>query len=151
MPAEKIHHATFTITRDFNAPPTRVYAAHIEHDAKMRWFVEGEGFSTNQYTLDARPHGWEIWRGAYQGGPEITNNTLYFELTPDERIIFAYEMFIGAERLSASLVTIDFEARGAGTRLTFTEQGAYVGGPEIAEERKRGTLELMDALAREVI
>ena len=37
-----------------------------------------------------------------------------------------------------------------GTRLTFTEQGAYLDDPEAAANREAGTRALIDALAKEV-
>jgi len=39
-----------------------------------------------------------------------------------QRIVFAYDMAIGGRKLSASLVTVEFEAVDAGARMVYTEQ-----------------------------
>lgn len=145
-----IDHASFTIIRDYKAKPARVFAAHAREDAKRAWFVDAEGWETAEYSLDFRPHGWEIWRGRFQGGPEIRNNTLYLDIVENTRIILAYEMFAGDARLSASLLTITFAAHGGGTRLTLTEQGAYLDGGDGARNREIGTRDLLEALAKAV-
>jgi uncharacterized protein YndB with AHSA1/START domain len=59
-------------------------------------------------------------------------------------------MTIGENRTSASLATIEFKAEGAGTRLVFTEQGAFLDGFDKAESREGGWRELLEALGRAV-
>lgn len=145
-----IDHASFTITREFKAPPKRVFEAHTQEAAKRRWFVEAEGFETYQYSLDARVGGREIWRGSHQGGAEITNNTYYLDLVTNERIIIAYEMTIGGKRISASLATIAIEPTASGSKLTYTEHGAFLDGLDKVQDREFGCRLLMDALAKEV-
>jgi hypothetical protein len=39
-------------------------------------------------------------------------------------------MLMDRTRISSSLVTIEFESAGSGTRLTLTEQGAFLDGHE---------------------
>jgi uncharacterized protein YndB with AHSA1/START domain len=150
VPASKVDHATFTITRDFKAPPARVFVAHTSRDAKMRWQAGGEGWETFEFTVDVRPGGREVWRGSFRGSPEIRNNVSYFDVVENERLIFGYEMYVGEKRISVSLATIEFEPGGPGTRLTFTEQGAYLDDPEAAANREAGTRALIEKLAKEV-
>ena len=47
-----------------------------------------------------------------------------------------------------SVSTIELEPVGQGTRLTITEQGAYLDGHDKASNRESGTRELLDALAK---
>ena len=150
MPERQIAHATFTITRDFKAPPARVFAAHTSRDAKMRWQAGGEGWETFEFTVDVRPGGREVWRGSFRGGPEIRNNVFYFDVVQNKRLIFAYEMHVGEPRISVSLATIELEPIKTGTRLTFTEQGTYLDDPDAAANREVGTRGLLEALANEV-
>ncbi|TMG34851.1 MAG: hypothetical protein E6H88_14185 [Chloroflexi bacterium] len=65
---------------------------------------------------------------------------------PNERIIFAYDMHVDDKRISVSLATVELEPKGAGTRLVFTEQGAFLDGYDDAGSREHGTRELLDAL-----
>jgi hypothetical protein len=47
-----------------------------------------------------------------------------------------------------SLTTIEFLGDGEGTRMLFTEQGAFFDGPDAAAQREHGTGLLLDALGR---
>ncbi len=69
---------------------------------------------------------------------------------PHRRIIFSYDMQLDGTRISVSLTTIELEPAGTGTRLMFTEQGAFLDGHDSPAERERGTVELLDALGAEV-
>ena len=50
-------------------------------------------------------------------------------------------------RISVSVATIEFAPAGDGTKLTLTEQGAYLDGLDDPAEREHGTGELLGALA----
>ena len=69
---------------------------------------------------------------------------------PDQRIVIAYAMTVGDARISVSLGTTQFEPAGAGTRLIYTEQGAYLDGNDNLAERERGTRDLLDSLGAEL-
>jgi hypothetical protein len=49
--------------------------------------------------------------------------------------------------LSVSLASIEFTPTDAGTRLTLTEQGVYFDDLDNSEQRKRGTQDLLEAIA----
>ncbi|HKH68700.1 MAG TPA: SRPBCC domain-containing protein, partial [Reyranella sp.] len=54
-------------------------------------------------------------------------------------------------RISVSLATVEFTPVGDnGTRLAFTEQGAFLDGHESAARRAGGMGSLLDALEKEV-
>jgi hypothetical protein len=55
-------------------------------------------------------------------------------------------MHLDEVRISVSLATVEFQASGPGTRMTFTEQGVYLDGYDDAGEREHGTGELLDQL-----
>jgi hypothetical protein len=59
-------------------------------------------------------------------------------------------MTIGDNRISASLATMEFKPAGSGTRLVFTEQGAFLDGHDNVTQREKGTRELLEALALEL-
>lgn len=146
-----VAHATFTIERTYdNASPARVFRAFADPAFKRRWFLEGEGWEVEEYVSEFRVGGRELSRFRYQGGPEIINETVYQDIIPERRIIIAYWMTIGGERISVSLATMQFEPAGDGTRLVFTEQGAYLDGLSTAQDREEGTRELLECLDREL-
>lgn len=143
-------HATFTIERIFDASPARVFAAWADPAAKARWFAGPDETITAPLQLDFRPGGHETASGKFHDGPISRYDATYYEIIPNERIISAYEMHLDHDRISVSLATIEFAAAGAGTKMTFTEQGAYLDSFDNVDARKRGTEELMDSLAREL-
>lgn len=58
-------------------------------------------------------------------------------------------MYAAGSRISVSLATIEFTACPGGTRLIWTEQGAYLDGHDGAEApalRRGGTAEVLDGL-----
>ena len=65
---------------------------------------------------------------------------------PDTRIVYSYDMHLNEDRISVSVTTVEFEAAGEGTRLTFTEQGVYLDGHDTPAQREHGTAEILTAL-----
>lgn len=147
---EDVAHATFTIERRYPETPARVYQAFTDREAKLRWYVGGEGWEVFSYDLDLRYGGWERSRFAFQGGPEVTNDTVFLDVVPGERIVNAYQMTVAGKPISVSLATLELFPDGDGTRLVFTEQGAYFGDPEAAKHREEGCRGLFEILAKEL-
>jgi hypothetical protein len=54
------------------------------------------------------------------------------------------------QRISVSVATVEIAAAIAGTRLVFTEQGAFLDGLETPSSREQGTGGLLDALGAEL-
>jgi hypothetical protein len=57
-------------------------------------------------------------------------------------------MLVDGIRISVSVATAEFEPEGDGTRLVFTEQGAFLDGHEIPARREQGMGSLLDSLAQ---
>jgi len=145
-----VTHASFTIERDYAHTPAKVFAAMADPAAKRRWMVEGEGFTVESYEPGFAIGAFERSSFRCNGSPIIRNDTVYLDILTDQRLIFAYSMFFEDRPMSSSLVTIQFEAKDNGTRMTLTEQGAYLEGFEDVAGREHGTRELLDALDREL-
>jgi uncharacterized protein YndB with AHSA1/START domain len=148
MSRTPVTHASFTIERSYAAPPAKVFAAFADPAIKRRWFAEGEGWTVEQFDVDFRVGGFERSRFRYQGGPPITNESVYQVIQPNERIILAYAMAIDGVPLSGSLLTMEYLPEGSGTKLVFTEQGAYLDGKDGPVHREEGSRELLESLAR---
>jgi uncharacterized protein YndB with AHSA1/START domain len=160
MSARTVVHSTFVIERTYGAPPARVFSAFADPAVKRRWFMEGKGFSVEQYTAEFRVGGFERsrftfacgGRGAPPPGTQMGNDTVYLDIVADQRIVFAYSMLVGDYRMSSSLATVELSrTEDGGTRLLFTEQGAFFersDGPELREGGWRELLARMgEALA----
>jgi len=148
MTERSVTHATFTLERSYDAPPAKVFTAFADPAIKRRWFVEGEGWDVEEFTGEFKVGGFERSRFRFRGGEPVRNDTTYHDIVPNERIIMAYTMTIGENRISASLATFEFKTDGKGTRLVFTEQGAFLDGLDTAGPREGGWRGLLEALGR---
>jgi uncharacterized protein YndB with AHSA1/START domain len=148
MTERSVTHSTFVVERTYDASPARVFAAWAEPERKARWFG-GPETGVAEYELDFRVGGREFNRGTVEG-QAYTYEARYQDIVPDERIVYAYEMHTHGQRISVSLGTVQLKPDGDGTRLTYTEQGAYLDGLDTPEQREQGTGGLFDALAEEL-
>ncbi len=60
--------------------------------------------------------------------------------------VLAYTMTVGDKRISASLASFELAPSGSGTRLMFTEQGAYFEGADGEQVREQGWQALLQSL-----
>jgi uncharacterized protein YndB with AHSA1/START domain len=145
MTERSVTHATFAVERIYEASPARVFAAWSDPAAKARWFADPDG-ADGEYQLDFRVGGRELNRGGAPDGQIYTFDARYQDIVPEERIVYTYEMQQGETRISVSLATVELAPAGAGTRLVFTEQGAFLDGRDTPDQREQGTGSLLDAL-----
>jgi uncharacterized protein YndB with AHSA1/START domain len=150
MTERSVTHATFVIERAYDAAPARVFAAWATPEAKGRWFVGPDEWQTSDHRLDFQVGGREHVSGGPKGGPIHSFDALYQDIVPDQRIIYAYDMHLGDTRISVSLATVELKPEDKGTRLVFTEQGAFLDGFDIPGDRERGTVDLLDNLGKEL-
>jgi uncharacterized protein YndB with AHSA1/START domain len=138
-------HSTFVLERTYAASPARVFSAWADRAAKGRWFGNPAAPDPG-YELDFRVGGREINRGGPPGGPIYTYDARYQDIVPDRRIVYVYSMDMDKTRISVSVTTVEFEPKGSGTRLIFTEQGVFLDGHDTPEVREQGTKGLLDQL-----
>jgi uncharacterized protein YndB with AHSA1/START domain len=146
MSERSVTHATFVIERTYPASPARVFAAWSSRDAKSVWFHGPAEWDRSAHELDFRIGGRERVSGGPKGGPVHHFEALYQDIVPDQRIITSYEMRLDEKRISVSLATVELKPAGTGTRLTYTEQGAFLDGYDDAGGREHGTRGLLDQL-----
>lgn len=150
MTKRSVTHATFTIERRYDASPARVFHALSDPVAKARWFSGPKEWDTLERKFDFRVGGREVNSAGPKGGPVHSFNAIYQDIVADQRIIYSYDMHLGDTRISVSLATFELAPDGQGTRLTFTEQGAFLDDYDDAGGRERGTRQLLDALGAEL-
>ncbi|WP_369061229.1 SRPBCC domain-containing protein [Caulobacter sp. 73W] len=142
-----ITNATFTIERVLNASPARVFAAYTSLEAKSAWFKAPSDIETLNRDFDFRVGGRERFHARWPSGLITDFQAVYHDIVEDERIILVYDMFSNGEKLSVSLLTLEFRAEGGKTRLLHTEQGSYLsGGFEAVQGRDHGTTWHIDNL-----
>jgi uncharacterized protein YndB with AHSA1/START domain len=140
-----VQHDTFVVERTIDAPIGRVYHAWADPAAKARWFIGPDEQATTDHELDFRVGGREHVSGSFPGGSYAVDAS-YYDIVPQQRIVYAYEMHIDGRRISVSLATIELRPVGSGTHLMITEQGAFLDGLDVPADRARGTNEILDNL-----
>lgn len=144
----KVTHATFTIERHYDVAPERVFRAFADPEAKAKWFAGSGEWRQGKRSMDFRVGGREHLSGGRKDGPPHVFDAIYQDIVPNERIIYTYEMHIGETRISVSLATIELKQAAKGTKMTFTEQGAFLDDFDRPESREEGTKVLLEKLER---
>ena len=142
MTKRSVTHSTFGLEREYAVPPARVFAAWSDPEAKSEWF------GASDFELDFRIGGREVNRGGPEGGPVFTYDARYQDIVDGERIVYTYDMLMDDTRISVSVTTVEFEPSADGTRLTYTEQCAFLDGHDTPEQREQGTGTLFEKLAQ---
>jgi uncharacterized protein YndB with AHSA1/START domain len=108
------------------------------------------GLDSSDSEFDFRVGGHERFSVGMQG-VSYRYDATYYDIVPQQRIIYSYEMYADSVRSSVSVATIEFVPVDGGTALAWTEQGAYLNGIDGAEAphlRRGGTSEMLDGLAK---
>lgn len=143
-------HNTFTIDRPYAASPERLFTAFADPTQKRRWFVDAGGHQVERYELDFRVGGREVASFRHSGGPveglTFTAESVYLDIVPGSRIVFASTMVMAGACISATLVTVELFPDGGRTRLLLTHQGAFFEGADGPAIREEGWRKLLDRL-----
>jgi uncharacterized protein YndB with AHSA1/START domain len=129
-----------------------VFAAFASAEAKNIWGdtggLEAADGEAGVAEFDFRAGGRERF-GFKMAGTTYRYDARYYDIVPDQRIIYSYEMYADDARISVTVATIEFTKSGDGTALTVTEQGAYldgIDGPQAPALRKEGVTEMLENL-----
>ena len=146
MNEKTTEHAVFTIERTYAASPQQVFNAWADPAAKAAWFVAPDEYASSGHRLDFKVGGREHLTSKMTDGPIYTYDALYRDIVENRRIVYAYDMYRDEARISVSLATVEIMPADSGTRLIYTEQGAFLDGGDKPEYREQGTRDLLDKL-----
>jgi uncharacterized protein YndB with AHSA1/START domain len=124
-------------------------ATRLQAKSNWRWIdrlAEDDGAVAAEFGF--RIGGRERF-GFKRHGRAFRYDARYYDIVPDQRIIYSYEFYADDARISVSVTTIEFVMNGDGTALTWTEQGAFLDGFDGNEApglRREGTAILLDHL-----
>jgi uncharacterized protein YndB with AHSA1/START domain len=136
----------FTVERTFKATPAQAFKAFADESAKSRWFSGGDDHTIIERRMDVRPGGREVAVGKWKSGVTTRFDAVYFDVVPDRRLVYAYEMHIDARKISVSLACVEIEPHPAGVKLKVAEQAVFLNGYADNGAREHGTGFLMDRL-----
>lgn len=137
----------FTIERRYRQTPEQTFKAFADPELKARWFALPDSWTAKERAIDFRVGGSELSAGRDDGGVHHLFRARYHDIVEGERIVYAYDMVIDDRLFSVSLATIEFIGRDdGGTRLAFTEHGAFFDELEDPALREHGTGLLLDGL-----
>jgi len=155
MAEQSVIHSTFVMERSYPKPPEAVFSAFADAGKKRRWFAEGHSHDVEQFDMNFQVGGSELARYRFkQGSPfegiTITNQGTFQDIVPNRRLVTASTMTLGDERISASLVTLEFLPTAKGTDLICIHQGVFFEGADGPQIREAGWKHLFDQLTREL-
>lgn len=151
MTSHSLVDGSFTIERELAVPVEKVWAAFADQQMKERWFKGPTDQIASEHTMDFREGGHESNAGIFHDGVAHRFEATYYDILPNERIIYTYEMYLNGKRISVSLAVVTFTPTATGTRLTLDEKGVFVDGFDKPEVRERGTHELLDQLTKSLM
>jgi uncharacterized protein YndB with AHSA1/START domain len=135
-------HRSFASERRYGCTPREAFSAFADPQLKRRWFGSPDAVAE----LDFRVGGSERSSGDGPDGSSYAFEARYHDIVPGERIVFAYDLRLNGRLVSVSLTTVELLPDGTGTRLVFTEQGAFLDGLDDPDGREHGTGKLLDRL-----
>ena len=148
-----VSHATFVIERAYKQAPAKVFAAFANAESKAQWFGNAEELARtgekSNFKSDFRVGGKESISATFHGS-SVTHyyDATYWDILENQRIVIGYQMHFDERRISVSVGTTELKPDGAGSKLIYTEQGAFLDGYDDAGARERGTQGLFGQLER---
>jgi uncharacterized protein YndB with AHSA1/START domain len=120
-----VDHRTFVITRDLPGGTGHAFRFWSDHRLKRLWSACHPDWKVTEDHFDFRTGGSErlIWRTP--SGTEHAMLAHYLDISPWQRIVYAYTMRSDERSISSSLVTVEFTGAAGGTIMTFTEQAVF--------------------------
>jgi len=105
--------AELTISRNFNAPPERVYDAWAQREDWGQW-IGPEGVTCRIESMDPVVGGRYFLVMEIPDGSSIRVTGQYLVMDRPKRLVFTWD---GVDAVGTSTVTLIFEADGNGTRM----------------------------------
>lgn len=137
-------HGAFTLDRVFDHSIDRVFKSWSNLEEKSKWFMGPPGqWTPLKAEMDFRVGGREMAQGQFANGMKSLFQALYYDIIPNERIVYTYDVHLDAALISVSVATITFQAQGANTRLSINEQGVFLDEFNDGGSREQGTVQLL--------
>lgn len=151
MTEQTITFDTFTIKRTLAASPEQVFASFADVTIKTRMLAPSEDDAPEDEEpahgeFDFRVGGRERFNFV-DDGRKMSYDALYYDIVPNQRIVYSYEMYANESRISVSVASIQFLEDASSTTLIWTEQGAFLDGLDTSDMREGGTSWMIENMA----
>ena len=112
----------FTLVRTFDAPRRVIFEAWTKPEHLKKWSAP-RGFTIPHSEGDIRPGG--KWRACMRTpeGEDLQLGGVYQQVVPDTSLVFTHAWEDEGKRDRDTLVSVQFEEDGHGTRLTLSQTG----------------------------
>lgn len=143
-----ITHATMVLERTYKAAPARVFAAWESVKAREQWAAPNDNVRVRYTEADFREGGLDVTACVESDGKTFDTRNFYLSIERETRIVFTEQIFQEGFQLSAAIVSVEFEAAGAGTRQVVTLQIASFVGDDMVHGYDQGWTAALDQLAK---
>jgi len=135
---------SLTLTREYAAPPERVWQAWTDAKALKQWWAPSKDEPCSLAEVDVRVGGrFRICFGGADGN-EHECAGVYKEVVKPRKLVFTWSWpRTTPERVS--LVTILFNAKGRGTEVVFRHEGLF--NEKVRDDHRQGWSGLLEGLA----
>lgn len=143
-------HGSFTLNRDWAAPPARVFAAWADPAMKASWFrAPTPAWQEIRRSMEFRVGGIEIAEGRFADTGMTTLFTArYHVIQAPHRLVYAYDLHLSGALHSVTLASLHIAPRGAGTHVAYTEQIVFLTGQDGTASRREGTTFHIDEIGK---
>ena len=121
---------SFTIPLDLVAAPEQLWPLFAELPLRKTWVRMPGPSSTATHEFDFRVGGGERMTNTFVSGElseGLENRSTFYDIVPNERIVFSYEALVGGILRWVALATVELSPNDdGGTRLEWTEQYSFV-------------------------
>lgn len=141
-----ISEGTVDLTKEFDTPVEKVFAAWSDQQAQLAWSDPGEGWSMSFDAFRFAVGESDLCRFGPDGGAEYLNENRYLVIEPGKRIIYSTWLMTEGRVGFVGTVAVTFEANGDGTRMRLIEQGLYLDGLDDVAGHRSGWESMLEAL-----
>lgn len=148
MTTAPLFHGTFTLKRVWAAPPDRVFDAWSDPQLKAQWFTgPQERWEPLRRSMDFRVGGQEVLEGRFhESGMRTLFEARFHVIERARQLVYTYDLHHTGRFHSVTLASLELEAEGEGTRVSYTEQIVFLDGKVGTADRRRGTELQFDAI-----
>ena len=141
MTKSPFFHGTLTLKRVWAVPPGRVFGAWSDPQLKAQWFTgPPDRWTLSRRSMDFRVGGLEVLEGKFNESGLVTLFEARFHvIEPAHRLVYAYGLHHSGRFHLVTLSSLELEAEGSGTRVSYTGQMVFLDGKDGTADRRHGT------------